>query len=49
MTRIPRNYPETLASPESGRPMIRGEKLVTLKVGDQEFEYRQPRLVVLHR
>jgi len=42
MARTPRNYPETMASPESGRPMVRGEKLVTLRVGGKAFEYRQP-------
>ena len=42
MARTPRNYPETMASPESGRPMVRGEKLVTLRVDGKTFEYRQP-------
>ena len=42
MAKRPRNYPETLASPESGRPMVRGEKLVTLSVDGQTFHYRQP-------
>ncbi len=42
MAKTPRNYPETMASAESGRPMVRGEKLVTLKVEGQTFEYRQP-------
>lgn len=42
MAKMPRDYPETMASPESGRPMMRGEKLVTLKVDGQTFEYRQP-------
>ncbi len=42
MAKMPRNYPETMSSPESGRPMVRGEKLVTLKVDGQSFEYRQP-------
>ena len=42
MTKTPRNYPETMTSPESGRPMARGEKLVTLVVDGKTFEYRQP-------
>ena len=42
MVKNPRNYPETMASAESGRPMVRGEKLVMLKVEGQIFEYRQP-------
>lgn len=42
MARNPRNYPETMASPESGRPMFRGEKLVSVSVEGQTFRYRQP-------
>jgi len=42
MAKTPRNYPETLTSAESGRPMVRGEKLVTLKLDGQTFHYRQP-------
>ncbi len=42
MAKTPRDYPETMTSPESGRPMVRGEKLVTLKVDGRSFEYRQP-------
>ena len=42
MAKTPRDYPETMVSPESGRRMVRGEKLVTLKVEGQTFEYRQP-------
>ena len=42
MAKNPRNYPETMASPESGRPMFRGEKLVSLKVEGKSFQYRQP-------
>jgi HTH-type transcriptional regulator/antitoxin MqsA len=42
MARNPRNYPETMASPESGRPMYRGEKLVSLTVEGKRFQYRQP-------
>lgn len=42
MAKMPRDYPETMVSPESGRPMIRGEKLIALMVGGRTFEYRQP-------
>lgn len=42
MAKTPREYPETMASPESGRPMVRGEKLVTLNVEGRTFQYRQP-------
>lgn len=42
MARTPRDYPETMVSAESGRPMVRGEKLVTLQVDGRTFEYRQP-------
>ena len=42
MAKTPRDYPETMPSPESGRPMVRGEKLVTLAVDGKTFEYCQP-------
>jgi HTH-type transcriptional regulator/antitoxin MqsA len=42
MAKNPRNYPDAMPSPESGRPMIRGEKLVALTVEGQTFEYLQP-------
>ena len=42
MAKNPRNYPDTLASPESGRPMTRGEKEVTFTVGGKSFTYSQP-------
>ncbi|MGH7813431.1 MAG: type II TA system antitoxin MqsA family protein [Terriglobia bacterium] len=42
MAKNPRNYPATMASPESGRPMVRGEKLVSLRVDGKTFHYRQP-------
>ena len=29
----PRHYPDTMISPESGRTMVRGEKLLSLEVG----------------
>jgi HTH-type transcriptional regulator / antitoxin MqsA len=38
----PRNYPDTMPSPESGRPMTRGEKLVSLKIEGRTFTYNQP-------
>jgi HTH-type transcriptional regulator/antitoxin MqsA len=42
MARNPRDYPDTMISAESGRPMMRGEKLVSLTVEGQTFEYLQP-------
>ena len=42
MAKNPRNYPDTIPSAESGRPMTRGEKLVTFKVEDRAFTYKQP-------
>jgi HTH-type transcriptional regulator/antitoxin MqsA len=42
MARTPRDYPEMMISPESGRPMVRGEKPVTLAIDGQTFHYRQP-------
>ena len=42
MTKTPRNYPATMPSAESGRPMTRGEKLVSFKVEGRSFTYRQP-------
>lgn len=42
MRKNPRSYPDTMVSAESGRPMVRGEKLLTLKVDGQRFQYRQP-------
>ena len=42
MTKNPRNYPDTMPSAESGRPMTRGEKLVSFKVEGRTFTYRQP-------
>ena len=38
----PRNYPATIPSPESGRPMTRGEKAVTFKIDGCVFSYKQP-------
>jgi len=42
MAKNPRNYPDTIPSAESGRPMTRGEKLVTFKVEGRAFTYKQP-------
>ncbi len=42
MGKNPRNYPDTLPCAESGRPMTRGEKLVSLKIEGQTCTYRQP-------
>ena len=42
MARRPRNYPETILSAESGRPMRRGEKVLSFKVDGRTFSYRQP-------
>jgi len=38
----PRNYPDTMPSSESGRPMTRGEKLVSFKIAGKSFTYLQP-------
>ena len=42
MAKNPRNYPDTMPGAESGRPMTRGEKLVSLNIEGQTFTYRQP-------
>ena len=42
MAQNPRGYPETMASAETGRPMTRGEKLVTFKVEGHRYSYKQP-------
>jgi len=42
MVKNPRNYPDTMPGPESGRPMVRGEKLISFMVGGKTFHYRQP-------
>ena len=42
MAKNPRNYPDTMISWESGRPMRRGEKLVSFKIGSRTFKYKQP-------
>jgi len=42
MAKNPRNYPDKMTSQESGRPMKRGEKLVSFKIGSRTFKYKQP-------
>jgi HTH-type transcriptional regulator / antitoxin MqsA len=42
MTQNPRNYPDTITSAESGRPMTRGEKERTITVDGRKFTYLQP-------
>ena len=42
MSKNPRSFPDQMASPESGRPMVRGEKQVTLEMGGRSFSYLQP-------
>jgi len=42
MGKNPRNYPDTMPSPESGRPMTRGEKLVSFKLAGKTYAYLQP-------
>ena len=42
MRKNPRAYPDTMASAESGRPMVRGEKEVTLTIDGRTFTYLQP-------
>jgi HTH-type transcriptional regulator/antitoxin MqsA len=38
----PRDYPDTIQSAESGRPLRRGVKLLTITVDADEFTYGQP-------
>ncbi len=42
MRKNPRNYPDTIPSPESGRPMMRGEKSVSFKIQGKTYTYLQP-------
>lgn len=42
MGKNPRNYPDTIPSAESGRPMTRGEKLVSFKIEGKTYTYLQP-------
>ncbi len=41
MGKNPRHYPDTMPSPESGRPMTRGEKLVSFKIDGKTYTYLQ--------
>ena len=38
----PRDYPDTIQSAESGRPLRRGVKRLTINVDGQPFTYGQP-------
>jgi HTH-type transcriptional regulator/antitoxin MqsA len=38
----PRNYPDVIESAESGRPLRRGVKMLTIEVDGQAFTYGQP-------
>ena len=42
MAENPRRYPDKISSPESGRPMTRGEKLVSFKIEGRTCTYKQP-------
>lgn len=42
MARNPRNYPDTMASAESGRTMTRGEKSMTFTLAGKAYWYLQP-------
>ena len=42
MGKNPRNYPDTMQSAESGRPLTRGEKLVSFKIEGKTYTYLQP-------
>jgi HTH-type transcriptional regulator / antitoxin MqsA len=42
MGKNPRRYPDTMPSPESGRPMTRGEKAVSFKIDGRTYTYLQP-------
>jgi HTH-type transcriptional regulator / antitoxin MqsA len=42
MGKNPRDYPGTMSSGESGRPMTRGEKRVSFKIEGKTFSYIQP-------
>lgn len=37
----PRDHHDTLASPQSGRPMVRGDKEIILTVDGERFTYLQ--------
>lgn len=38
----PRNYPDAITSAESGRPLTRGVKMLTITVDGQPLTYEQP-------
>jgi HTH-type transcriptional regulator/antitoxin MqsA len=38
----PRNYPDVIESAESGRPLRRGVKMLTIDIDGQPFTYGQP-------
>jgi HTH-type transcriptional regulator / antitoxin MqsA len=38
----PRDYPDTIQSAESGRPLRRGIKLLTITIDGEKFTYGQP-------
>ena len=38
----PRDYPDVIKSAESGRPLRRGVKMLTISVDDRPFTYGQP-------
>lgn len=40
--RNPRNYPDMIQSAESGRPLFRGVKMLTINIDGQSFNYEQP-------
>ncbi len=42
MGKNPRNYPDTIPSPESARPMTHGEKSVSFKIEGKTYTYLQP-------
>jgi HTH-type transcriptional regulator / antitoxin MqsA len=42
MGKNPGNYPDTMLSAESGRPMTRGEKRVSFKIEGKTYSYLQP-------
>ncbi len=42
MTNNPRDYPNVIASAESGRALTRGVKMLTITVDGQPFTYGQP-------
>lgn len=41
-TANPRNYPDSILSAETGRPMRRGVKMVSIEIGGYRYTYPQP-------